>query len=75
MQKWEYIELMLQLNSNNVWVWGNTEVSAKEVSTEQRLNEMGREGWELVSSYTQSSLAGTASQTKYFYYIFKRPIE
>lgn len=74
MQKWEYLEITLGLFDGNNWSWSDTGKLSKVISVSARLTQLGREGWELVSAYPQSSTEGGVSYTKYIYYIFKRPI-
>jgi hypothetical protein len=73
MQKWEYIQMTLGLTDphNGSWVWTDTSTS---IGVSTRLNQMGREGWELVSVHTQTNSEGSAAYTKYFFYTFKRPL-
>ncbi len=70
MQKWEYQELVVELDIKLEWFWRDTHESLRVVKTEKRLTQMGREGWKLVSAYTQNG----STYTNAFYYIFKRPL-
>ncbi len=71
MQRWEYIELCLLLTDKGDWIWEDTKTSQ---GVSSRLTQMGRDGWELVSAYPQTSAPRGVSYTKYIYYIFKRPL-
>ena len=63
MQTWEYREVT-GINGN--WVCGDgTVIAASTEPAETMLNQLGRDGWELVSTALDSS----------FWYHFKRPIE
>jgi hypothetical protein len=70
MQKWEYLKL--ESNIKNRGVFGNNPTYAWEddksnpMSFQERLNFLGNEGWELVSSFP--TLNG-------YFLILKRPKE
>jgi hypothetical protein len=82
MQKWEYITLELFIDAPDIdFEVGQDAVAQKmapakprwadnkddERPVAERLNELGQEGWELVSSYSPTSAVHI--------YILKRPIE
>lgn len=67
MQKWEYTTLQLAMNDKENLVWLDDQQDDRTVST--RLNELGSEGWELVSVDT-NSLSGVTIRTVFY---LKRP--
>jgi hypothetical protein len=69
MQKWEYKTLQLAMNEKENLIWFDAEDDQRSVK--DRLNELGEEGWELVSVDTRS-LSGVTIGTVYY---LKRPVE
>lgn len=84
MQKWEYLELsykredVFRNNKRDMdnwvdenWVWADKDSRGLV----KRLNDLGNEGWELISVYTDAGMIGTAwaGRTTFIYYILKRP--
>ena len=69
MQKWEYKRVILDHDLMD-WTWSDTGKTMEQQSQEQRLNEMGSEGWELVS---MSSFVANGETAGYAFY-FKRPL-
>ncbi|MBV6394896.1 MAG: hypothetical protein HFACDABA_00466 [Anaerolineales bacterium] len=67
MQKWDYKTLTVSENRGK-WVWSDTQT---EKSEQERLKELGKEGWELVGV---ALYQGQFSTLAYYYY-FKRPLE
>ena len=67
MQKWEYMNLQLAMNDKENLVWLDAHEDVRNVSA--RLNELGAEGWELVSVDT-NSLSGVTIRTVFY---LKRP--
>jgi hypothetical protein len=67
MQKWEYTTLQLAMNDKENLVWLDDQADGRNVAT--RLNELGAEGWELVSVDT-NSLSGVTIRTVFY---LKRP--
>ena len=67
MQKWEYTTLQLAMNEKENLVWLDDQTDGRNVAT--RLNELGTEGWELVSVDT-NSLSGVTIRTVFY---LKRP--
>lgn len=68
MQKWEYRTLQLAMNDKENLVWLDDQQDGRNVAT--RLNELGTEGWELVSVDT-NSLSGVTIRTVFY---LKRPV-
>ena len=66
MQKWEYKILKLNRKMGE-WLWVDTQT---EESREDRLNILGKDGWELVSVSTFLMKGSTYAA----YYFFKRPL-
>jgi hypothetical protein len=65
MQKWEY--------------WAeSSETSPNSTEILNRLNELGNNGWELVSVVTTSSVGGHSATTLHkvdeYFYFFKKPL-
>ena len=69
MQRWEYMTLQLVMNEKENLVWFDSQEDNRNVSA--RLNELGAEGWELLSVDT-NSLSGVTIRTIYY---FKRLLE
>ncbi|HKY55735.1 MAG TPA: DUF4177 domain-containing protein [Anaerolineales bacterium] len=69
MQKWEYKRVILDYHNLEEWMWSDTGKSIEQEPQEERLNELGRYGWELVS---MSSFVSDGQTTGYAFY-FKRP--
>ena len=63
MQKWEYRTLQLAMNEKENLIWYDAEEDDRNVIA--RLNELGEEGWELVSVDTRS-LSGVTIGTVYY---------
>jgi hypothetical protein len=63
MQKWEYTTLQLAMNDKENLVWLDDQTDGRNVAT--RLNELGAEGWELVSVDT-NSLSGVTIRTVFY---------
>ena len=72
MQKWEYRRLCYGWDEERKdLVWADTKERTVDADTvDQRLNELGREGWELISVEKISDISHVAVN---FY--LKRPIE
>ncbi len=64
---WEYTTRILKQKSN-IWGYKSDFLINAEI-IEQKLNELGQEGWELVSSTPNSELFGLTTQVLL---IFKR---
>ena len=69
MQKWEYMTLSLLPDERQVPQW--TDAPEYNRSASERLNELGGEGWELVS-VAQHMESGEKHRTVYW---LKRPVE
>lgn len=73
MQKWEYkVEVVTATEK-----WGEKRQAKEIMSFQNRLNEMGQEGWEMIS-YESVPLLGTYTKNKKGYaYLcfFKRSID
>jgi hypothetical protein len=63
MQKWEYRTLQLAMNEKENLIWFDAQEDTRTVS--ERLNELGEEGWELVSVDTRN-LSGVTIGTVYY---------
>lgn len=72
MQKWEYRRLCYGWDDESQdLVWGDTKERAVDGDTvDERLNELGRKGWELISVEKLSDLSHVVVS---FY--LKRPLE
>ena len=68
MQKWEYMTLSLLPDEKQVPQW--TDAPEDNRSASERLNELGEEGWELVS--VAQHIEGDRRRTVYW---LKRPVE
>jgi hypothetical protein len=83
MQKWEYKYLTRTRNSKSDLTAGAWEMmledgnSIRAVPIENRLAELGRQGWELVNVHPLCSVVGEgyAGFTTSEKWVFKRPIE
>jgi uncharacterized protein DUF4177 len=71
MQKWEYTTLSNTVLDKLKWKWDDNGKTTKEQSVNSRLDEMGRQGWELVNISTYQS----NGYTSMYYFYFKRPIK
>ena len=72
MQNWEYERLILSNDSaSDEWKWYD-DIVGREKTPRERLDEMGGDGWELVSVLSVTGLSGQTTQYEYY---FKRPIE
>ena len=69
MQHWEYWVLQLVMNEKENLVWLDAPEDGRSMA--DRLNELGAEGWELVSVET-NSLSGVTIRTIYY---LKRPLD
>lgn len=69
MQKWEYMTLHLVMNEKENLIWFDAQEDDRNIDA--RLNELGEEGWELVSVDTRS-LSGVTIGTVFY---LKRPVE
>lgn len=69
MQNWEYMVLQLAMNEKENLVWLDAPEDGRSMA--DRLNELGTQGWELVSVDT-NSLSGVTIRTIYY---LKRPVE
>jgi hypothetical protein len=70
---WEYFELRHIYNrKENFWYWNDTNSPA---NVDNRLDEMGAIGWELVSTYTVVRSFQHTVYTSRIAYVFKRPID
>jgi hypothetical protein len=71
MQKWEYF-VLVRSQLNGQWRWA--EDNKDNRSSNEVLNDLGKQGWELVSTPTMlASLYGNVGSTV-MQYIFKRPL-
>jgi len=68
MQKWEYMTLSLLPDDKQIPQW--TDAPEDSRSASERLNELGEEGWELVS--VAQHIEGDKRRTVYW---LKRPVE
>jgi hypothetical protein len=67
MKKWEYVRVtQSNINENKTWTWEDGGI----LSQEERLEEMGTAGWELVSVVALAGVDGTI-----YHLYFKRPME
>lgn len=65
MQKWEYLVLAHQWDKDRqYYYWNNDETDKRTI--DEVLNELGKDGWELVDTRTVVSSG---------FYHFKRPLE
>jgi len=73
MQKWEYWSIKQSRNYKDLLAGGNPESWKPEVN----LSKLGNEGWELVSAFSLSGIAGEvwSGVTNEVVWVFKRPIE
>lgn len=69
MQNWEYMVLQLVMNDKENLVWLDAPEDGRSIA--DRLNDLGTQGWELVSADT-NSLSGVTIRTIYY---LKRPVE
>ena len=69
MQHWEYWVLQLVMNEKENLVWLDAPEDGRSIA--DRLNDLGTQGWELVSADT-NSLSGVTIRTIYY---LKRPVE
>jgi hypothetical protein len=65
MTQWEYKTLVIELKTS---FWGSVDFPQQEL--EPRLNDLGRDGWELVSAETSTVYQG---QSNRLLMVFKRP--
>ena len=75
MEQWEYKTIRLQFKMKSKKGLLNIGMEFLVENFDEELNELGEEGWELISTIpltVPSALGG--SQTGYFYCIFKRQI-
>ena len=73
MADWEYLELRLVQNiKDGHWYWSDTKLST---NANERLDKMGADGWELVSTYTVIKTVENNTYTSRISYIFKRSLE
>jgi len=71
MQKWEYITISQGIHkTTGAWYWIGSDNDSDVRSELERLNELGKEGWELVNVVT-STISGRIEIDFYF----KRPME
>jgi hypothetical protein len=70
MQKWKYLTLVhvADMKNNKAYWFGNEEDTR---SAQEILEQLGEEGWELVS-VTSVSMRGNTQGLNYY---FKRPVE
>ncbi len=66
MQKWEYMEISCHQDQSGEWFWSDTNQSSRDLSYVQRMNQLGQNGWELVT---------VAVYADAWTYIFKRSTE
>jgi hypothetical protein len=67
MQRWEY-RVIVRIAVDNRYTWSDAK---DKRSSEQVLNDMGKEGWELVTVSTV--VARPATGESHLHYIFRRP--
>ena len=72
MQKWEYQSLNLSLRKGGVFQWEDNNLSRSDqgMSQKQRLDKMGRDGWELVQIVPSVSQGYTVA----YAFFFKRSV-
>jgi hypothetical protein len=61
--KWEYMTLKIETTG---WTGGKFD----EFDLDARLNELGRQGWELATAFDTNQIYG---ETRYMVFTFKRP--
>ena len=66
MMKWEYMTLVLA--AKGFWLGGS--IDGEKLN--ERLNELGEEGWELVSMFDTNMAQG---QTRDVFAVLKRPLQ
>jgi hypothetical protein len=66
MPKWEYYYVRFDYHTGPFWLNNSGSSSQPANSLYELLNQLGREGWELVVSHAESSTTGL---------IFKRQVE
>jgi hypothetical protein len=67
----EYLEVAIYRTAG-VWKWRKSDQPLQDTGgLTQRMNELHREGWELMSTYPSP---GTTGQRESIHYLFKRPI-
>jgi hypothetical protein len=84
MQRWDYLVIHHEWNAPSPntfgysfepsWYWSDDKTST--LTDEERLRQLGLQGWELVSAYpvALADAEGWASGTSSVIYVFKRPI-
>ena len=65
--KWEYVTLKMKTISSH-FAGGMVDTN----KLERKMNDMGRDGWELATTFTTNIGAGTTNDV---FAIFKRPLE
>ena len=67
----EYFELAIYRTAG-IWKWCTTDLPVQDNGgLTERMTELDREGWELVSTYPSP---GTTGQRDSIHYLFKRPV-
>ena len=68
MQKWEYMIIVQAWNNiEQKFYWGDD--MTDERNPTDRLNALGQEGWELVSTFS------SGRPSEYYNFVLKRPVE
>jgi len=92
MQKWEYkfirwelnpirretegVTLIIGFDENDTWTEDDKELFT-QVDMTQKINQLGKDGWELVAIVPKSTLASstTSGLTSEILWVFKRPVK
>ena len=75
MQRWEYAELKIGTNHEDVFLNGQRVAKGKNFVVLTQLQQLGSEGWELVAAVSDSVTMGGILTEKWgpVRYLFKRP--
>jgi hypothetical protein len=60
MPKWEYLRLINERNEDdNLFYWQDLpDTSTKDFPPQERLNQLGEQGWELAAAFPSSTWSG-----------------